>query len=145
MVASIASPMVTRTLTAVDPRTAIRGHVRQLHILYVSLIHMILFRQRRPKKKKWREGWRSEIEDNPLKRLTSRKEKDLHFVPSGLDFVPPAWICAPLGFCSDRLGFRSAWFWKPFLAAGRAGGILRSARKWPAQPFEKLNFGRNEL
>jgi len=27
-----ASPIVTRTLTAGDPRTAIRGHVRQLHI-----------------------------------------------------------------------------------------------------------------
>ncbi len=35
MVASIASPMVTRTLTVVDPRTAIRGHVRQLHIVYM--------------------------------------------------------------------------------------------------------------
>jgi len=40
MAASIASPMMTRTLTAVDPRTAIRGHVHQLHILC-----MILFRQ----------------------------------------------------------------------------------------------------
>jgi len=35
MVASIASPIVTRTPTAVDPRTAIRGHLRQLHILYM--------------------------------------------------------------------------------------------------------------
>ena len=50
MVASIASEMVTRTPTAIDPRTAIRGHVRRLHILYVSLIYMILSRERRPKK-----------------------------------------------------------------------------------------------
>ena len=51
MVASIASPIATRTLTAVDPRTAIRGHVRQLHILYMVVIPMMLFRQRRPKMK----------------------------------------------------------------------------------------------
>ncbi len=50
MVTSIASPIVTRTVTAVDPRTAIRGHVRQLHILYTILIPMLLFRQERPKK-----------------------------------------------------------------------------------------------
>ncbi len=53
MVASIAGPIVTRTPTAVDPRTAIRGHVRQLNILYMILIPMTLFRQRRPKKEKW--------------------------------------------------------------------------------------------
>src|SRR5208282_1581160 len=35
-------------LTAVDPRTAIRGHARQLHI-----IHMILFHRRRPTKRGW--------------------------------------------------------------------------------------------
>jgi len=38
MVASVANPMLTRTLTAVDPRTAIRGHTRKLHILYMILI-----------------------------------------------------------------------------------------------------------
>ena len=53
MVASIASPIVTRTLTAVvgsDP-------VRQLHILYMILIPMILFSpERRPENEKWPEG-----------------------------------------------------------------------------------------
>src|SRR5208282_2000863 len=47
-----ASPIATRTPTAVDPRTAIRGHVRQLHILSMILIHMILCRQRRRKREK---------------------------------------------------------------------------------------------
>ncbi len=69
MVASIASRILTRTLTAVDPRTAIRGHVRQLHIIIMILIPMILFRQRRPQKKRWTRGRR-----NPLKRLDSSKE-----------------------------------------------------------------------
>jgi len=52
--ASIASPMARSTLPGVDPRTAIRGHARQLHILYMTLNAMMLFHQRRPKKKKWR-------------------------------------------------------------------------------------------
>ena len=56
LVASIATPIVTRTLTACDPRTAIRGHVRQLNILHTILIPMKLFRQRRPKKRKWPMG-----------------------------------------------------------------------------------------
>jgi hypothetical protein len=41
MVATIASPMAWRKPTAVDPRSAIRGHVRQLHFIYTILIHMI--------------------------------------------------------------------------------------------------------
>src|SRR5208282_4458513 len=32
-----ASPIATRTPTAVDPRTAIRGHARELHTLYMIL------------------------------------------------------------------------------------------------------------
>ncbi len=38
VVASIASAIVTRTLTVVDPLTVIRGHARRLHIRYMILI-----------------------------------------------------------------------------------------------------------
>ncbi len=76
-----ASPIATRTLTAADPRTAIRGHARQLPIL-----HMILVRQRRPKKKKWPRGaWR-----NPLKRLQFFGGETLDFASPGLDIHSPA-------------------------------------------------------
>ena len=95
MAASIGSPIATRTLTAVDPRTAIRGHVRQLHMLSMSLIPMMLFRQRRPEKKKGARGRR-----NLLKRLNSRKER-------AWILLPLAWIFLPKGldFPSLRLGF----------------------------------------
>ncbi len=56
----------------------------------------------------------AKIGNNALKRLISRKEidlvfvpKDLDFVPSGLDFVP-----ARLGFRSQKLGFYSGLAWQ---------------------------------
>src|SRR5208282_2830437 len=89
MVASFASSMVTRTLTAVDPRTAIRGHVRQ--------------------KERWPRGRR-----NPLKRLDSRKERGWILLPLAWIFLPLAWILLPQGldFRSLRLGFSFRRFWK---------------------------------
>ncbi len=78
-----ASPIATRTLTVVDPRTAVGQPVRPLPILYMILIHMMLFRQRRPRKTKWPGGWR-----NPLKRLDSRKDRAWIFLPLAWIFLP---------------------------------------------------------
>jgi len=95
-----ASPIVTRTPTAVDPPTAIRGHLRQLHIIY-----MILFASDGRKRK---DGMRDRR--NPLKRLDFIERKTLDFASPGLDFpslrlgflfpktwifLPPAWIFLP--------------------------------------------------
>ncbi len=104
MAASIASPTVTRTLAAVDPRTAIRGHVRQLHIIYMILIHMILFPQRRPKKKKWRK--RAEGAAQPFEKARFAEGKSLDFASPGLDFPSPR-----LGF-----SFPKAWIFLPRFA-----------------------------
>ena len=95
MVASSASPIVMRRLTAVDPRTAIRGHVRQLHILYMILIPMMLFRQRRPKRTKWREG-----PAQPFEKARFAEGKSLDFSSPGLDFSS-----LRLGFSFPWLGF----------------------------------------
>src|SRR5208337_2606157 len=98
MVPSIASPMATRTRAAVDPRTAIRVHVRQLHILTMILIHMILFRQRRPKKRKWPNG----LEAGATLWKGSIRGKEGAWI-----LLPLAWIFLPQGldFPSPRLGF----------------------------------------
>ncbi len=93
-----ASPIVTRTPTAVDPRTAIRGHVRQLHTLYMILIP----RRRRSKKTKWDNGIGGRR--NPLKGLDSRKGRSLDFASPGLDSPSPR-----LGFCFPR-----AWIFLPY-------------------------------
>ena len=79
---SIASPIVTRTLTAVAPDCD-PGHVRQLHIR-----DMILFRKDGRKRKNGR-----------LISLSLRK-KMIGFVPFSLDFVPLG-----LGIRSTGLGF----------------------------------------
>ncbi len=116
MVASIASPMVTRTLTAVGQR------LRQLHIPYMILIPMILFARDGRKRKDGVSG-----RCNPLKRLDSRKGKSLDFASPGLDFpsprlgfsFPKAWIFLPLGldFPSTGLDFPS-----PARAEGELSG-----------------------
>ncbi len=69
-----------------------------MHILYMILIHMILFRQRRPKKMKWREGPAQLFE-----KARFAEGKTLDFPSPGLDFP------------SLRLGFSflKAWIFLP--------------------------------
>ena len=85
-----------RTQTVVDPRTAIltaiRGHMRQLHILTMILIPTILFRQRRSKRKRWQDGLRGR---NPLKKLNSRKKGAWILLRLAWIFLPQAWIFLP--------------------------------------------------
>src|SRR5208282_5256274 len=74
--ASIASPMARRTLPGVEQSPA-----RQLHILYMTLNAMLLFHQRRPKKKKWREG-----PTQPFEKARFAERNSLDFSSPGLDF-----------------------------------------------------------
>src|SRR5271166_224203 len=95
MVASIASPIATRTLIAVAQPRAIA------HSLYDLSPH-VLISPEAAEKERWPRGRR-----NPLKRLDSRKER-------AWILLPLTWILLPQGldFPSPRLGFSFRRFWK---------------------------------
>ena len=145
MVASIASPIGTRTLTAVDPRTAIRGHARQLHILYVILIPMMLFRREAAEKK--RMALPVKVGDKPLERLNSWKEVRFGFRSAGFGFRS-RWTLilfrlVLILFRRVLNSFHASWRLERGAAWTRFGLRRCKMGKWasePAQPFERAQF-----
>ena len=117
MVASIASPMVTRTLTAVEhPRAGLRGMLRRTKAAPSSraaigrretpVFSDGLWRRSDPGEHEARTFSQNDLggRRNPLKRLISRKKRAWIFLPPGLDFaLPLAWISFPPSAQKEKL------------------------------------------